>query len=204
MKLHIRPARATDGAQAVPLIYSAGPEGFEYIFSQGRRRAQDFLDYAFNNAEGLFGHGNHRVVELEGRVVGIGAFYSGIEYNRLSQATMLQVLGFYRLGSPWVLRRAVQSTRWLPPPGRKTLYVANLGVASHQRSRGIGTHLLNEQLAHARRLGKQKFALDVAATNIAAQRLYEHLGLRVVRECDLHATRNGIVVPATRRMELLL
>ena len=66
------------------------------------------------------------------------------------------------------------------------------------------TRLLKEQLGHARTLRKQKFALDVAVTNPGAQRLYERLGMQVVRENDFHAARNGVVVPATRRMELLL
>lgn len=204
MNLRIRPAGASDCAQAVPLIYSAGPESFEYVFRQGRRRVQDFLAYAFSQAGGLFGYGNHRVVEIEGRVAGIGAFYSGAEYNRLSRDTTLQILRFYRLGSPAVLHRAMHSTRWMPPPGRRTVYVANLAVAPELRGQGIGARLLNEQLEHARALRKQKFALDVAATNPAAQRLYERLGMRVVRESDFHAGRNGVVVPATRRMELLL
>lgn len=204
MNLHIRPARAADCDQAVPLMYSAGPEGFEFVFRQGRRQAKEFLAYAFARGDGLFGHDNHRVVECDGRVIGIGAFYSGIEYQRLSQATLRQILSFYGLSCPSVLWRATRSTRWMPPPGRQTLYVANLGVDPHSRNRGIGSHLLNEQLGHARRLRKRKFALDVATTNQAAQRLYERLGLRVVREHDSHAARNGIVVPATRRMELLL
>lgn len=204
MKLHIRPAEAQDGAQAVPLIYSAGPEGFEYVFSQGRRRALDYLHFAFADGAGLFGHANHRVVECEGRVVGVGAFYSGLEYNRLSQGTLQQILHFYGLSCPLVLRRAMQSTRWMPPPGRRTLYVANLGVASELRGRGIGAQLLQEQLSHARRLGKRKLALDVASTNPGAQRLYERLGMKVVRESDFRAARNGVVVPAARRMELVL
>jgi ribosomal protein S18 acetylase RimI-like enzyme len=204
VNLHIRPAEARDTVQAVPLIYSAGTEGFEYVFSQGRRRALDYLGHAFADGAGMFGHRNHRVVECGGEVVGIGAFYSGIEYNSLSQGTLRQILAFYGPACLPVLWRALQTTRWMPPPGRATLYVANLGVAPSLRGRGIGARLLHEQMGHARRLGKRKFALDVAVTNPRAQRLYERLGLRVMQESALHAARNGIVVPASRRMELAL
>jgi ribosomal protein S18 acetylase RimI-like enzyme len=204
VKLRIRPAESRDCAQAVPLIYSAGPEGFEYVFSQGRRSARDYLAHAFVDGSGLFGHRNHRVVEHDGVVVGIGAFYSGIEYNQLSQGTLRQILRFYGFSCALVLRRSLLTTRWMPPPGRRTQYVANLGVAPELRGRGVGAQLLHEQMSHARCLGKRKFALDVAATNPRAQQLYERLGLQVVREHDIHAARNGVVVPAARRMELLL
>jgi ribosomal protein S18 acetylase RimI-like enzyme len=204
LTLRFRPAEPHDAGLAVPLIYSAGPEGFEYVFTQGRRNAREFLAYAFTDGVGLFGCGNHRVAEYEGRVVGIGAFYSGSEYTRLSQDLLRQILRFYRFAGLPVLRRAMQTTRWMPPPGRRTLYIANLGVAPDCRSRGIGARLLHEQMQRARSAGLAKLALDVAATNPAAQRLYERLGLRVVRESAAGLSRNGITLPAVRRMELLL
>ncbi len=204
MSLRFRPAESRDTDLAVPLIYSAGPEGFEYVFTQGRRRAREFLVHAFSDGAGLFGWRNHRVAEHDGHVVGIGAFYSGSEYARLSQDLLRQILRFYRFASVPVLRRAMQTARWMPPPGRRTLYIANLGVAPEHRSRGIGARLLHEQMHRARSEGLAKFALDVAVTNPAAQRLYERLGLRMVRESAAGLSRNGIVLPAVRRMELPL
>jgi ribosomal protein S18 acetylase RimI-like enzyme len=164
MTLRFRPAVAGDVAQAVPLMYSAGPEGFEYVFTQGRRSALDYLRYAFADGAGVFGHRNHTVVEQDGSVVGIGAFYSGVEYNQLSQGTLLQILRFYNFSCLPVLRRAMQTTHWMPPPGRRTLYVANLGVAPEMRGQGIGARLLHEQMKHARNTRKAQFALDVAET----------------------------------------
>lgn len=204
MSLRFRPAAAADLEQAVPLMYSAGPEGFEYVFTQGRRSALDYLRYAFADGAGMFGHRNHTVVEQDGRVVGIGAFYSGIEYNQLSQGTLQQILRFYNFSCLPVLRRAMKTTHWMPPPGRRTLYVANLGVAPESRGQGIGARLLHEQMNQARTSRKAKFALDVADNNPRAQQLYEKLGLRVVRQSNFMATRNGMRMPQSRRMELLL
>jgi ribosomal protein S18 acetylase RimI-like enzyme len=204
MSPQFRPAVAADVGQAVPLVYSAGPEGFEFVFTQGRKRALDYLSYAFTQGAGMFGHRNHTVIEIDGRVVGIGAFYSGMEYQQLSQGTLRQVLRFYHFSCAGVLRRALQTTRWMPPPGRRTLYVANLGVSPDFRGRGLGARLLQEQMQHARRNHKAKLALDVAANNPRAQQLYEKLGLRVVRESDFEAVRNGVYMPRSRRMELML
>jgi hypothetical protein len=63
LNLRFRPAEPRDANLAVPLIYSAGPEGFEYVFTQGRRSARDFLGHAFTDGAGLFGCRNHRVVK---------------------------------------------------------------------------------------------------------------------------------------------
>lgn len=204
MTLHYRLAEPRDAEQAVPLIYSAGPEGFEYVFTQGRRRAMDYITYAFTQGDGMFGHRNHTVIEQDGTVVGIGAFYSGAEYKQLSEGTLRQVLRFYHVRCLPVLRRALHTTQWMPPPGRNTLYVANLGVAPDMRGQGLGAQLLLNQIARARAARKTKFALDVADNNPRAQQLYERLGLRVVRENGLEAIRNGMRVPSARRMELML
>lgn len=204
MSLEFRPAQARDVERAVPLIYSAGPEGFEYVFTQGRRSVRDYLRHAFVEGAGVFGHRNHTVVEQDGRVVAIGAFYSGVEYNHLSQGTLRQILHFYRFSCLPVLRRAMQTTQWMPPPGQRTLYVANLGVAPELRGQGIGARLLLEQMKHARQAHMAKFALDVVVTNTRAQQLYEKLGLRVVRESNFDAVRNGVRLPQSRRMELAL
>jgi ribosomal protein S18 acetylase RimI-like enzyme len=152
----------------------------------------------------MFGHRNHTVVELDGQVVGIGAFYSGMEYQDLSLGTLRQILRFYHITCPGVLRRAMQSTRWMPPPGRRTLYVANLGVSPRFRGQGIGARLLHAQMDLARRQHKAKFALDVAANNPRAQQLYERLGLRVVAESEAEPVRKHVQLPRSRRMELLL
>lgn len=204
MTLQFRAAEPGDLAQAVPLIYSAGPEGFEYVFTQGRRSALDYLHFAFVDGRGFFGYRNHLVALQGDSVVGIGAFYSGLEYQDLSRGALQQILRFYKFACVPVLRRAMQTTRWMPPPGPRTLYVANFGVAAALRGQGIGAALLHRQIAAAQSEGKAKFALDVAATNPRAQKLYEKLGLRVVRETSFDAERDGIKVPASRRMELLL
>ena len=122
----------------------------------------------------------------------------------MSRGALQQILRFYTYACIPVLRRAMQTTQWMPPPGRNTWYVANFGVSAALRGQGIGAALLQRQIAHAQAIGKRKFALDVAATNPRAQQLYERLGLRVVRETAFAAERDSLQVPASRRMELLL
>jgi ribosomal protein S18 acetylase RimI-like enzyme len=203
MPLQFRPAIAADAEAAIPLIYSSGPDAFEYGFTIGPHRALDFLRHAFADGRGFFGWRNHTVAVLDGQVAGIGAFYSGHEYGRLSQELIAQVLRFHPLLSvPRIIRRSLQLKALMPPPSRRTHYVAYLGVRPDLRSQGIGAALLRHHQDVARQLGRSKYALDVSVGNPRGQALYERLGFKPTRE--QHFPGPAGAVPDTRRMEILL
>lgn len=177
MTLQFRPAQASDAAAAIPLIYSAGPEAFEYGFSLGEYRAQQFLAQVFPSGKGFFGWQNHHVVLREGQVVGIGAFYSAAEYAVLSRQLMAQALAYYPLPQwPRFVHRALQLKGLMPAPKANTQYVANLGVCPSARSQGVGAALLTQQKMLAQQAGKRVYALDVSMQNPRAQALYQRLG----------------------------
>lgn len=199
MEIQFRPAAAEDVAAALPLMYSAGPEAFEYGFTHGRRRVQDFLEVAFVDGRGLFGWRCHTVAMVDGAVAGIAAFYSGADYSRLSNETLRQALRFY---APWqlpvLMYRLLQLATVNPPPPRSALFVANFGVDPALRSRGVGAALLREQQRSAQRRGFRHYALDVSAQNPRGQALYERYGFRVIREQRFKGPAGK--VPDSRRM----
>ena len=204
MDILFRKAKPEDAGEAPQLIYSAGVEGFDYVFRHGSTTALDFLSYAFLKGEGLFGFRNHTVVEADGRIAGIGAFYSGHEYNSLSMGTGKLIFKFYGpLKFLPVVRKSFDTLSLMPPPGKNMEYVSNLGVAEGMRSKGIGTALLTHQMEVARSKGRQVYALDVSMNNSRAQQLYERLGLKVTGENRFRGPK-GSGVPDTRRMELYL
>ena len=178
-EIDIRPAGAQDQQAAVPLIYSSGPEAFDYVFNQASMHALQFLEAAFVTGRGLFGYQNHWVAEADGQVVAAVSFYSAAEYNRYSMQVLGQVLRLYPLTAWWpVLSRSLQTKRWMPPPGRYMEYVANFGVAESMRGRGVGQQMLAYGLERARQRGKSVYALDVADSNPRAQALYERFGMQ--------------------------
>lgn len=203
MSPDFRPALPDDLNAAIPLIYSSGPDAFEYGFTVGSRSAQDFLGYAFADGRGFFGWRNHTVALLEQRVAGIGAFYSGHEYARLSNEVLLQMLRYYPLRAvPGLLRRALQLKAMMPPPQRDMHYIAHLGVNPALRSHGIGAALLCQQQRVARELGRRRCALDVSVLNPRGQALYERLGFVVTGA--QHFRGPAAAVADCRRMELPL
>jgi ribosomal protein S18 acetylase RimI-like enzyme len=203
MQLHNRPAQASDIDAAVPLIYSSGIQAFEYGFSHSNYQALDFLRFAFSDGRGFFGWRNHSVVTLDKSVVGIGAFYSGGDYLRLSIGLVWQVFRFYPLILvPFVLWHILQLKALMPPPTRAMHYVANFAVDEQLRGQGIGTFLLRYQQDVAKQLGRSIYALDVSVENPRAQALYQQLGFRVIRLQRFSGKVS--VVADTKRMEMSL
>lgn len=204
MDIQFRMAKPEDVEEASPLIYSAAVEAFGYVFANPQDRALDFLRFAFKR-RGLFGYNNHVVAMVESKVVGIGAFYSGSEFNRLNAENVVQIFRFFGPFKSWeVFRKGYHVQKLIPPPKRFVEYVADLGVCPKMRGRGIGTALLFHQMKIARDRGKKIYTLDVAANNPKAQKLYERFGFKVVWERGSVEGRVLGAIPAIRRMEMRL
>lgn len=201
MALTIRPAEAQDGNQAVPLIYSSGPEAFDYCFADKSGSALPFLQNVFPTGKGFFGYTNHHVAVIEGQVVGTIALYSATEYQRMSNETLKQALGLFPFWHwPRVISHCLKIGHWMPAPGKHMDYVANLGVAPERRSQGIGKAMLDYGLDYARKRNKTVYALDVADINPRAEALYSRYGFAVT------GTQTSIdpSMPGAKRMEMPL
>src|SRR5688500_9292114 len=59
------------------------------------------------------------------------------------------------------------------------IHINDLAMRQQFRRQGIGTALLHEVMAEARRLGARRASLEVRASNADARRLYEQLGFYV-------------------------
>lgn len=202
-QLQVRAAQAEDHAAAVPLIYSAGPAAFDYIFASDNQPAMEFLTFAFSSGRGLFGCQNHFVAIQADRLVATVSLYGAIEHKSLTRILPLQIAQFHGvMRAAGILRRSLEVANLMPPPLEHVEYLANLGVAPDLRSQGIGRRLLEFAVQHARGRGKLVLALDVATSNPRAQVLYEGFGMQVVHERQFRGPAGR--VPDTRRMEMTL
>lgn len=204
MNVQFRPAQASDQEAACPLIYSSAPEIFDYLFAL-KKPALDFLQFGFIEGSGLFGYQNHIVAIIENTVAGIGAFYSGKEYFSLGLGNTKQIFKFFGpIKGMSVFKKCLQVQKLIPPPDKMTEYVADLGVTESFRGQGIGTALLKHQMEIAQSKKRRFYALDVAVNNPRAQKLYEKLGLKVIKERTFSGTSRDKPIPNAKRMILAL
>lgn len=206
MALEIRPAEPADVETAVPLIYSSGPDAFEFVFAHEKTGdAQAFLRHAFVHGQGEFGYLNHVVVTQNGEIVGVGASFSGQDMLGFTVAAVAQIIRFFGLPTGLgIIRRGLQIERVVVPPRKGEHCVAHLGVKPECQSLGIGTHLINYLLADGRRLGRKTAVLDVSVENSRAEALYKRLGFVVTKEVPSHYENQYGRVYNHRRMALKL
>lgn len=204
LKPEFRPSLPTDVNAAVPLIYSSGPAACDFVFGTSKHTAQEFLQRVFVDGAGEFGYKNHIVALVEGKVVGVGAAFTGTSNLSFTLAAARQILSFYGFVGFEIIQRGLQTEQIIEPPSNSTQYIGHLGIAPEYRSHGVGAQLVEYFLAQGRTRGCTLAALDVAVTNPRAQELYERLGFVVTGE-RRSTLRNAYgQVDNVRRMEKTL
>lgn len=116
------------------------------------------------------------------RIVGMASGYTA-EAHRLSTNAPLEAAAGrrrYRMAAfTWITRRVVRFIDTVPDGH---FYVRALAVEPAHRGAGIGTLLICSLEDIARAAGSTRLALDVAARNRNARRLYERLGMTAQAE----------------------
>lgn len=203
--MEIRAARPSDDMGLVSLIYSAGPELYDFIYKTPRHDAKDYIAYEFQSGRGFCGHRNVTVAVKDGAVVGTGCFYGARQYGRLTLGTALNMFKFYGPVHIWpVLVRSGHIGSVMKAPKKNELYLSNFGVAASQRSTGVGSAMINAKVAEAKQKGFSVFGLDVADTNPRAEKLYRKLGLQMIEFKKFSGRRQGMQIPNSKKLELRL
>ena len=116
------------------------------------------------------------MVERDGKPVGMCSAYSGRVHTRFAPNPLDQAaLRRFRYWAMTKLSDRMLSFIAIVPSD--DYYIRALAVDPDQRGHGIGTLLLTVLTEAARASGCQRLALDVAATNKGARRLYERIGM---------------------------
>lgn len=200
MTLEIRPARPDDQGPITELMYSSGPDIYDYLY---REKAMEFIRYEFAKGTGLCGWRNVTVAVQAGRVVGTGCFYDREGYNKIMGSTGANMVSFFGLFSALpIIWRSRYVSQCMRPPRTGELYLANFGVDPACRSQGIGSAMIRHKIAEARHLGYRIFGLDVAFTNPRGQALYARLGLNITKEKPFTGKDSRFL--GCRKMELPL
>ncbi len=177
----IRPARVDDRGPLADMMYSAGPEMYDYAYGHDGRAAQAYIRFEFEAGGGFCGHRHLTVAVEEHQVVATACFFDRRIYDRLSCGAVWNIFRFYGLfGALPVLKRMARLGSIMTRPQKGELYLSNLGVHRDRRGRGIGSDLIEMKRREAQAAGYGKVSLDVADNNLRAAKLYRRLGFKAV------------------------
>lgn len=198
-----RHCRSDDVEQALPLIISAGPESFHYVFcDRSNEQLTGFLRRAFARTGNEFSHNQHLALLDQGEIMGLGGLRYAHQTPGFTLAAMALIGRHYSplaaLRTAW---RGLRAEAVIRPPAKGVAFIYQLAVKPGQQGRGYGRQLVSELTARAQQQGYRRVGLNVAQTNPRAQALYEALGFRVQREFQGGLSSPFGHVPTQRYME---
>jgi ribosomal protein S18 acetylase RimI-like enzyme len=175
------------------LLYETAT-GMYDIYAGGTRRALRILRAAYHRDGNSASREIVWVAELDGEVAGALAAFPVEEGDRRASSflrvTLLRTPPWKWPATLRIFQTGAESTP-VPPPA--CLYIDALATDSRFRRRGVASALLDEASRQAAGAGLAAVALDTAATNAAAQALYERAGFTVTARMPPKGVIPGIV-----------
>ena len=202
LKIEFRPSLPEDVDEAVPLIFASGPSTFNYVFTNEKLTAIDFLKHAFPRKGGEFSFDNHYTLLLDKNIIGIGSAFSGKRASGFMFKEILNIIRFYKFSAIPIMIRGLKVEGIIKPPKKNEIAIAHIAIDEKVRSRGHGEKLINFLMTEVQKASSSSFVLDVSEENPRAQQLYERMGFKVVKHILSRYKTNHGYVPNFYRMEL--
>lgn len=201
-QIKLRPSTPKDLEQAIPLMYSSGPDVFEYVFKNEQVNALDFLRYAFPIKGGEFAYDNHYALCQDDEIVGMGAIYSAKRASSFLLKDILKIIRFYKWKALPVLIKGLRVEQIMKPPKKNEIAIAYLGINPEHQGRGLGTQLIKLLKEQIDKNENEYYILDVSEENPRAKALYDRLGFKVTKYNTTKLKNQYSYVPNHYRMEL--
>jgi GNAT superfamily N-acetyltransferase len=158
-------ARFLDEAQESWFRAALGPRAFD-IIARAYTQPGHELSYLYVT-----------FAERDGRIIGMASGYSAEAHRQFTNQPLQAAAGWRRYRLAIFSRISRRLLRFIDTISDGDFYVRAVAVDQAHRGAGVGTLLMRRLEDRAKALGSKRLALDVAAKNRAARRLYEHLGM---------------------------
>jgi len=182
--IEFRACQASDVNEVIPLMYSAGPEAYRYVFSVDyKEQVIDFLHYAFCQGDGEFGYKDHQVAVENNKIVALIGRRTSKDNLAYTITAIKQIFVFFGfINAVQVMFRGLRFETIVTPPPKNVVCLHNLAVSEGQQGKGIGQQVIKDFLAQEKARMTSTVCLDVAETNPRAKVLYQRLGFVVKSE----------------------
>ena len=193
--IEIRASQPEDVEAAIPLIYSSGPDAFNYVLKTNKNGAKEFLHAAFITSGGEFSYDNHFCLLKDQKVVGIGAIFSHERAKKFTIKDIFKIIKFYKWYAFTIIIRGLKIERIFQLPKKNEFCIGHIGVSEKERGQGLGQQLIEFIMQQTNHKPEEYFVLDVSVKNPRAQALYERMGFKVRRNViSKLKNKHGIVV----------
>ena len=146
------------------------------------RRAGDVIARAFTRPGHDLSHEYVTFAEQGGQTVGMASGYTAEDHRHFTDEPLRSAAGRRRLRMAAFTLLTRRIVRFIDTVPDGDFYVRAVAVEPAHRGAGIGTLLMGSLEGTARAAGSVRLALDVAAKNRDARRLYERLGMTAEAE----------------------
>lgn len=186
----IRHALPEDGTLAADLIFSTGPDLFDFVFYHDRQKNLKLIGRLFAEETNSFCHTCAHIAERDGQPAGL-IHVVDFEEKKLGNQTLAGSLVKQMGWFAFLIRtpRFMIVDHLIPEIGENAYYIQHLATIKSHRGNGIGCSLLEfcEEKAIKRQLGC--LVLDVESTNANAISLYQSFGFHITRKIDSRVFR---------------
>ena len=177
----LRPAVPTtdDGRAFAEYLDEAQEGAFRWMLG---RKAGEIIAEAFIRRGHELSFEHVTFAEQVDRIVGMASGYAWESHRAFTDELRNVTTGWRARRLAAFTRMARRMLEFIDNVPDGDFYVRAIAVDEAQRGRGIGTLLLQALEENARAAGARRLALDVAAKNRKAQKLYERMGMTVETE----------------------
>lgn len=166
-------------------------EGFFRIML-GREAAR-IIARSFARKNHSYSFENVIFAEHDDDIVGMALGFTAEQHRRFSDRPLREAAGYRALRMTVVMGLCAPLMRVLNTLREGDFYILSMAVDKEHRGQGIGSMLMDSMEARARAGGASRLALDVAAGNKGARRLYERRGMTVASQWP-----RRLVIPGLR------
>lgn len=199
--IRLQASNAEEIDTAIPLIYSSGPDAFEYVFKTSKTDAKGFLRHAYQKEGGEFSFKNHYSLYHQDQMVGIGSIFNAKRAAKFIYADVKNIIQHYKLNSGGVAMRGLKVEKIIKLPVQSEIAIGHLAIIPTLRGRGLGTILIQRLIAQLDPSDEQHLVLDVSEENPKAKALYERIGFQTTRRYASNLKNQYSYVPNHYRME---
>lgn len=143
------------------------------------RRALEIVAKAYTQPDSNYSYQNVTFAEHGGRIVGMALGFTAKQHRRFSDRPLKQAAGFPALRMRTVQLLTRPMLQVLKTIADGDFYLLSIAIDEGLRGQGVGSALMDAMEERARASGSTRLALDVAAKNEGARRLYERRGMAV-------------------------